>query len=63
MCDNQLGLSYIQLTSMITSAIALILFIITNHYAQKTILKEKEKIASDRLNIEQIHAELEALKH
>jgi len=62
MCDNQLSLSYIQLTSMITSAIALILFIITNHYAQKTLLKKKEKIASDRLNIEQIHAELEALR-
>ncbi|CAA6805296.1 MAG: Unknown protein [uncultured Sulfurovum sp.] len=63
MCYSELSLTYIQLTSMITSAIALILFILTNYYAQKTMLKEKEKIASDRLNIEQIHAELEALKH
>jgi hypothetical protein len=62
MCQEELSLNYIQLTSMFASAISLILFVISNHYAQKNLLKEKEKIASDRLNIEQIHAELEALK-
>ena len=62
MCYEEYSLNYIQLTSMFTSAIALILFVITNHYAQKNLLKEKEKLAIDRLNIEEIHAELEALK-
>lgn len=62
MCYHKLSLSYIQLSSMLSSAMALILFVISNYYAQKTILKHKEKVASDRLNIEQIHAELEALK-
>ncbi|CAA6815273.1 MAG: Unknown protein [uncultured Sulfurovum sp.] len=62
-CYDKFSINYIQLTSMLTAAIALILFLISNFYAQKILLKEKEKIASDRLNIEQIHAELEALKH
>jgi hypothetical protein len=47
---------------MFASTIAITLFVITNYYAQKNLLKEKEKLASDRLNIEEIHAELEALK-
>jgi hypothetical protein len=47
---------------MFASAISLILFVISNYYAQKHLLKEREKLAMDRLNIEQIHAELEALK-
>ena len=62
MCYEEESLNYIQLTAMISSTITLTLFIISNHYAQKNILKAKEKMASDRLNIEQIHAELEALK-
>ena len=62
MCYEKQSLNYIQLTSMSMSAIALILFVITNYYSQKRLLKEKERMASDRLNIEQIHAELEALK-
>jgi len=62
MCHEVLSLNYIQLTSMFASAIALTLFVITNYYAQKNLLKEKEKLATDRLNIEEIHAELEALK-
>ena len=62
MCYNELSLNYIQLTSMSMSAITLILFVITNYYGEKRILREKEKLATDRLNIEQIHAELEALK-
>jgi len=58
-----LMLDYIQLTSMSTATISLILFVIANHYAQKSLLRRKEKEARDRLNIESIHAELEALKH
>jgi len=63
MCEDHLSLNYIQLTSMIASAITLILLIIANHYTQKLILLEKERLATDRLNIESIHAELEALKN
>jgi len=62
MCENKLSLNFIQLTSMIASSITLILFMVSSHYAQKRILLEKERIASDRLNIASIHAELEALK-
>jgi hypothetical protein len=62
MCYDKLSLTYIQLTSMSMSAISLILYIITNYYTQKKLLEEKEKLATDRLNIDEIHAELEALK-
>lgn len=62
MCQEELSLNYIQLTSMFASSISIILFIISNYYAEKNLLKEREKLASDRLNIEEIHAELEALK-
>jgi hypothetical protein len=48
---------------MSMSAISIILFIITNYYEEKRLLKEKEKLAKERLNIEKIHAELEALKN
>jgi len=59
---QKLSLIYIQLTSMSMSAISLILFVITNYYGEKRILREKKRLATERLNIEQIHAELEALK-
>ncbi len=59
---NELILDYVRLMSMSTSSITLILFVITNYYGEKKLLREKEKLATDRLNIEQIHAELEALK-
>jgi len=62
MCEESLSLQYIQLTSMNTAALSLLLFLISNHYTEKKILKEKERLASDRLTIEKIHAELEALK-
>jgi len=59
---EKLPLIYIKLTSMSMSAISIVLFIITNYYEEKRVLREKEKIAKERLNIEEIHAELEALK-
>ena len=62
LCYDELSLSYVQLTSMLASVITLILFVITNYYNQKRLLKERERVATDRLNIEQIHAELEALR-
>lgn len=62
MCLHKLGLEYIQLTSMSTSSISLILLVISNYFTQKRLLKIKEREAKDRLNIEQIHAELEALR-
>ena len=61
--ESDLSLNYIQLTSMITSALALIIVVISNYYLQKRILLEKERMATDRLNIDEIHAELEALQH
>ena len=61
--ESDLSLNYIQLTSMITSAFALIIVIISNYYLQKRILLEKERRATERLNIDEIHAELEALQH
>ncbi|CAA6816530.1 MAG: Unknown protein [uncultured Sulfurovum sp.] len=61
-CHDKLSLNYIKLTSMSMSAISLVLFVLSNYYGQKKLLREKEKIATDRLNIEQIHAELEAMK-
>ena len=63
MCQEEpLGLKYIQLTSMTSSTLALILFLISNHFTNKAIIIEQERVAKERLNIETIHAELEALK-
>jgi len=59
---EKLPLIYIKLTSMSMSAISVILYVITNYYEEKRLLREKEKLAKERLNIEEIHAELEALK-
>jgi len=61
-CENSLSLNYIQLTSMVASSITLILFIITNYYTQRNIRLEKERVTNDRQNIDNIHAELEALR-
>ena len=61
-CKESLSLQYIQLTSMIASTISLILLIFSNYYTQKRTLLEQERISIERLNIEKIHAELEALK-
>ena len=64
MCQEiPLSLKYIQLTSMTSSALALILFLTSNHFTNKAILQEKERVAQERLNIETIHAELEALRN
>ena len=46
MCYHELSLNYIQLTSMLASIIALILFLISNYFGQKRLLKEKEKVAT-----------------
>lgn len=62
MCYEKQSLDYIKLTSMISATIALILLVVSNYYTQKKLLEKKEKLARDRLNIEEIHAELEALK-
>jgi uncharacterized membrane protein len=62
MCHHTLSLEYIRLTSMIMSIIVFILLVITNYYTEKALRKEQERIKRDRLNIEDIHAELEALK-
>ena len=61
-CESPLSLNYIQLTSMVASSITLILFIITNYYTQQNIRLEKERVKNDRQNIDNIHAELEALR-
>ena len=60
---EQITLPYIQLTSLVSSIITLILFIISNYYMQKEILKKNEKLATDRLTIDSIHEELERLKN
>ena len=62
MCEEELTINYIQLTSMLTAAFSILIFAIANHYTEKKILAENERIATDRLNIEEIHAELEALQ-
>lgn len=62
MCYHQLSLDYIRLNSMIMSTLSLTLLVIVNHFVQKRLLEEQKRIARDRLNIENIHAELEALK-
>jgi len=59
--EEELTINFIQLSSMITSALSILIFAIANHYTEKKILAEKKRIATDRLNIEEIHAELEAL--
>jgi len=63
MCLDELSLDYIKLTSMITSGISLILFIISDYYTKKAFLKEKERLATDRLNMNKILEELERLKN
>jgi hypothetical protein len=60
---KNLPLIYIELTSMTMSAISIILFIIANYYEERRLLREREKLAKERLTIEEIHAELEALKN
>jgi len=60
---EKLTIQYIQLTALISVAITLILLVISNYYAQKDILKKKEKLATDRLTIDSIHEELERLKN
>ena len=55
-------IAYIQLPAMFTSAMAIILFIITSYYAKKNLLIAIKKLERERRNIEQIHNELEALK-
>lgn len=62
MCHHSMSLDYIQVTSMIMSAVVLILLVITNYFVEKALLREKERMAKDRLNIEDIYQELEALK-
>ena len=47
---------------MLTAAFSILIFAIANHYTEKKILAEKKRIEAERLNIEEIHAELEALK-
>lgn len=66
LCDSKcylpLNLEYIWMNSLIMSTLSLVLFVIVNHFVQKRLLEEQERIAKDRLNIESIHQELEALK-
>ena len=59
---KELTMNYIQLTSVITATFSIIIFAIANYYTEKRILAEKERIEADRLNIEKIHAEIEALQ-
>ena len=62
MCEDKLSINYIQLISMLTSAFSILTFGIANYYTEKKILAEKKRLEADRLNIEEIHAELEALR-
>ena len=55
-------LSFIKTVSIITANLALIGFLITNHYANKLKLLKEEKKAKERLNIESIHNELLAMQ-
>jgi len=61
--EESLPIQQIQLTSIIATLISLILLIISHYYTQKRLAEEQKKIKLDRLNIEQIHQELEALKN
>jgi len=64
LCSNEkISLPFIQLTVMTMSAFSIILFVISNYYEEKKALREKERLETERLNIEKIHAELEALKN
>ena len=62
LCTGSFGLQHIQLTAMNTALLSLILLIGTNYYAEKELKREKERLANDRMVIDEIHAELEALK-
>lgn len=62
MCQGDFNLNFIQLTSMIMSSISLVLFVVSSYYGERRVLREKKRLEEDRLNIEEIHAELEALK-
>ncbi len=57
-----LTINFIQLTSMLTAAFSILIFAVGNHYLEKKILAEKERIAAERLNIEAIHSEIKALR-
>ena len=62
MCEEELSINYIQLISMLTSAFSVIIFAIANYHIEKKLSAERKRIATERLNIEEIHAELEALR-
>ncbi len=61
-CEEELTIKFIQLTSMIASALSVLIFAIANNYTEKKILAEKKQMELDRLNMEQIHAELKSLQ-
>ncbi len=61
MYKERFSINYIQLTSIITATLSVFIFGITNYYTEKKILAERKRIEIERLNIEEIHAELQSL--
>jgi len=61
-CTEELTLNFVKLTSLIASAISIILYVISSYFAIKYMRIERERMENERLNIEKIHNELEALK-
>jgi uncharacterized membrane protein len=61
-CEDECSLNYIQLTSLIASAISIVLYVISSYFSAKYLRLEQERFETERLNIERIHNELEALK-
>ena len=62
-CNEGLTLNFIQLTSLIASAISIVSYVISSYFEAKHLRLEKERMETERLNIEKIHNELEALKY
>ena len=46
---------------MITSALSVLIFAVTNYSTEKKLYEERKRVEIERQNIEEIHAELEAL--
>jgi len=59
---HDFSIQFVQILLMVIASLALIGLLVSNYYIQKIQLVRQIKEAENRLNIEIIHAELEALR-
>ncbi len=60
-CENRPNINYIEIMSILIATFSILIFAIANYYTEKKILAERKRLEIERQNIEEIHAELQAL--